>query len=225
MLDVALQLGEELGVEDDAVLDDLGQAAAELAVRQGPQGLGVDPDADRLVERADDVLGAGMIDADLAADRAVDLRQQGRRNHDQGEPAGECGGDEAGEVADHAAAQGDDQRMAIGLASHQLVVQPGGLVERLAALAGGNDRERRLDAELRTRRPDTAAGKGSSARFESVTISADRHDRPAQVRSSAARTNGPRLVGLAGHDPHLVRAWTELHGYGDLGRRRVSNPS
>ena len=31
-------------------------------------------------------------------------------HHDQGQPAGEGGGDEAGEVADHAAAECDDQR-------------------------------------------------------------------------------------------------------------------
>ena len=56
-LGVRLQVGEELRVEDDAVLDDLGQAAAVLAVGQRGQGGRVDPDADRLVEGADQVLG------------------------------------------------------------------------------------------------------------------------------------------------------------------------
>ena len=60
------------------------------------------------MECADDVLGPGVVDPDLAADRAVHLRQQGRRDHQQREAAGIGRGDEPGEVADHAAAQGDD---------------------------------------------------------------------------------------------------------------------
>ncbi len=108
VLDVSLQAGEEFGIEDHAVLDDLGQAAPQLASRQGSQGFGIDPDSRRLIKSADQVLGIGMVDPDLAADRAVDLGEQSRRHHDQGKAAGERGGDKAGEVADHAAPQGDD---------------------------------------------------------------------------------------------------------------------
>ena len=191
-LDVPLQAGEELGVEDHAVLDDLGQAAPQLAVRQGPQGFGVDPDAGRLIKRADDVLGVGMIDPDLAADRAVDLGEQGRRHHDQGKPAGERGRDKAGEVADHAAPQGDDQRVAIGLATapaRRKAATPG----RATWSPRPRERPRPLtQSQQRTRRPGTRREEPGSARWESVTTSADRHDDPDHVRSSASRTNGPK---------------------------------
>ena len=49
---------------------------------------------------------------------------KGGRNHDRGKPACERGRDKAGQIADHAATQCDNQRMAIGLETHQLVVQP-----------------------------------------------------------------------------------------------------
>ena len=55
-----------------------------------------------------------MVDADLAADRAVDLRQERRRHHDQGKSASVSRGDETGQIADDSAAQGDDQGVAIG---------------------------------------------------------------------------------------------------------------
>ena len=86
LVGLVLQLGEERTIEDDAVLDDLGQPATKLPIRQGLQRLGVDPDAGRLVERPDDVLGLWMIDPDLAPDRAIHLGEEGRRDHDQGEP-------------------------------------------------------------------------------------------------------------------------------------------
>ena len=64
----SLQVGEEFRIEDDAVFHDLGQATAIFAIRQRAQESRVDPDADRLMEGADQVLAARMIDADLAAD-------------------------------------------------------------------------------------------------------------------------------------------------------------
>ena len=59
-------------------------------------------------------LARGWLTPDLAADRAVDQGQQRGRHHDQGEPAGVRGGDKAGEVADHAAAQRDDRGVPVG---------------------------------------------------------------------------------------------------------------
>jgi hypothetical protein len=61
------------------------------------------------VERADQVLAERMVDADLAADGAVDLRQQRRRHVHERDAAQERGGGEAGGVADDAAADGDDR--------------------------------------------------------------------------------------------------------------------
>ena len=127
-LGAVLQEREEVGVEDHAVLDHLGQTAAELARRQGREHLGIDPDAHRLVERADDVLARGWLTPDLAADRAIDHRQEGRGDHQQGEAPGVGRGDEAGEVADDAPPERDDRGMAVGAEPDQIVVEVGSAV-------------------------------------------------------------------------------------------------
>ena len=62
---ILLEEREQGGAGDDAVLDDFGQPAAKLAIGQRLERRGVDPDAPGLVESADQVLGAGMIDARL----------------------------------------------------------------------------------------------------------------------------------------------------------------
>ena len=89
---------------------------AELAPRQRREERRVDRDHRRLMERADQVLAQRVVDADLAADRAVHLRQQRRRDlHDRdAAQVGRRG--EAGGVADDAAADRDDRAGAIGAA-------------------------------------------------------------------------------------------------------------
>jgi hypothetical protein len=62
------------------VLDHLVQAGPKFAARQGAQHGGIDDDRVRLVKRSDHVLTGRMVDADLAADGAVHLRQQRRRD-------------------------------------------------------------------------------------------------------------------------------------------------
>src|SRR5262249_40235258 len=119
----------------DAVLDDLGQAAAVLAVGQRGQDGGVAPDADRLVEGADEVLGPRVVDADLAADGAVHHGEEGGRHHEQRQAAVGGGGEEAGQGADEAAADGHDERLAVGVQVHELVVEAGGAGEGLLGFA------------------------------------------------------------------------------------------
>ena len=186
---------------DHAVLDDLGQPAAKLAIGQRLERGGVDPDASGLVESADQVLGAGMVDPDFAPDRAIDLRQERRRHHDERKAAGEGCGNETGQIADDPAAQGDDQGVAIGGARGQLVVKPLGLRERLGGLARWNDSRLGRDAHGLECRLVGRAGIESSARCPSVTIRALRHDEPVQVAPSAWRTNGPNAGGRAGARP------------------------
>ena len=208
---------EEVGVEDHAVLDHLGQAAAQLAVGKGGEGLGVDPDADGLVEGADDVLGAGVVDPHLAPDGAIDLGQQRGRDHQQGEAAEIRRGDEPGEVADDASAQRDDAGVAIGAEPDQVVVQVGGAVERLGRLARGEDGERRRDPDRRQRR-----GVGSLEARDVLVgdqqCPAARAARPGRVeRLPRERAEG---VGPAADDPDLVRTGAQVHAHGDfrLGR-------
>ena len=78
------------------------------------QAVGVDEHGARLVERADHVLAQRMVDAGLAADGRVDLREQRRRHLDERHAALIDSGCEAGDVTHDAAAEGDDHRLALG---------------------------------------------------------------------------------------------------------------
>ncbi|MNZ94076.1 hypothetical protein D3C78_1131770 [compost metagenome] len=62
-----------------------------------------------------------MVDAGLAADRRVDLGQQGGRHLDEVDAALIAGGSEAGHVTDHAATQGDHGGAAVVPCSQQAI--------------------------------------------------------------------------------------------------------
>src|SRR5215471_19325218 len=87
------------------------------------------------MERADQVLAERVIDTHFAADRAVDLRQQGRRNLDERNPAqkGRCG--ETGGVADDAAADRHDRASAIGAGTDQRLIDSGDRLQILVTLS------------------------------------------------------------------------------------------
>ena len=93
--------GPEFRVQDQAVLDHLGQTGRHFARRQRVQHVGIDLDRHRLVERADHVLAQRVVDGGLAAHRGIDLRQQRRRHLQEAHAAHVDGGGEAGHVADH----------------------------------------------------------------------------------------------------------------------------
>ena len=214
--DVRLQVGEEFGVEDHAILDHLGQAAAEFPEGQGCQAVRLDPDPRRLVERADDVLRARVVHADLAPNRAVDRRQQAGRDHEQRQPSGIGRRDESRQVAHDAAAHRDHARMAIRFHRHQAVIEPRGLIERLGAftrrqdLQAGRDphRDQALDELARPprqvfvrhdqRRPTPAA-------------------RPARLQGLAGEP-AERAGALAAHHADFIRPGTQLDAH--FGRTR-----
>ena len=110
---VRLQPGEEGGIAEQPVFGDLGIAGAEFALRQRVEQRGVGDHQDRLMEGADQVLAVRRIDAGLAADRGIDLRQQRGRHLHEVEAAPHARRGEAGEIADHAAAERDDQIAAL----------------------------------------------------------------------------------------------------------------
>ena len=85
-LAVALEQGEQALVAEGRHLDGLAEGRPALALGQRPQQRDVDDDRGRLVERADEVLALGQVDAGLAADRRVDLGDEGRRDVDDGTP-------------------------------------------------------------------------------------------------------------------------------------------
>ena len=167
------------------------------------------------MECTDDVLGLGMIDPDLAPDRAVHLGQQGRRDHDQGNSPGIRGRDESRKVADHSTAQGDDRGMAVGLVLDELIEEGFRRGEALAGLAGRDPETRCIDADLRQ---GVAIFPPESQGFQVVI--GDDEGRAAGSsgpgRLQRVPDEGPELVRFAGHHPDLVRARTELHRDADI---------
>ncbi len=96
-------------VGDEAVLGHFGQTGGELGRRQGGQRAHVGQHRPRLLERADEVLALGHVHARLAADAGVHHGQQASGAEHELHAAQVGGGHEAGHVADHAAAEGDDR--------------------------------------------------------------------------------------------------------------------
>ena len=93
------------------------------------------------MERADQVLPERMVDADLAANRAVHLRQQRRRHVGQRDAAKISRRGEAGRVAEDAAADGDDAGAAIGAVLDERIVDAGDGLQVLVSLAVGNEHD------------------------------------------------------------------------------------
>ena len=68
---------QELDVLDQPVLDHFGETRAQLAWRQSAQRGDIAENANRLMERSDEVLARRVIDAGLAADSRIHLCEQG----------------------------------------------------------------------------------------------------------------------------------------------------
>ncbi len=66
----------EFGIADQAVFDDLGIAGAHFPVGQRSETIGVDQDKARLMKGSCHIFASQSIDGDLAADAAVDLRDE-----------------------------------------------------------------------------------------------------------------------------------------------------
>src|SRR5205085_10495739 len=101
--DLAVDAIKQAAVADDAVLDGFAEAVAQLAFGQAGKGRRIDDDERRLMKRADEVFAERMIDARLAADRTVYLRQQGRRHLREAYAAQVSRRRKPCEIADHAA--------------------------------------------------------------------------------------------------------------------------
>ena len=110
---MAFQPGEEVGHVDDAVFDDLGITGAEFAGDQGVEHARIGQHQARLIERADQVLSLGRVDCGLAADRGIDLGQQGRRDLNEIDAAQGQRRADARQIPDHAAAERDQRRLAV----------------------------------------------------------------------------------------------------------------
>ena len=136
--EIASHALEQAAVGDHAVLDHFVQTGPEVAPGERAEHFRIREYGQRLMERANQVLAERMIDADLAADGAVDLRKQ--RGRDVHEPdAAQIGGrGESDDVADHAAADRDDGDAAVGRHANQCVVDPADGLQGLGTLAVGH---------------------------------------------------------------------------------------
>ncbi len=127
---------EELGIADQPVFDDLAIAGAHFAARQCRKARRIGENQARLVEGAEQVLAGAGVDRGLAADRAVDLGEQGRRDLHEIDAAQQRRRGEPGNVADHPAAQRHQHRAAFDAAAEDIVDEPAEMREILGALAG-----------------------------------------------------------------------------------------
>ena len=112
------------------------------------QGGGVGDDGLGLVKRANHVLAKRVVDAGFAAHGGIDLAEQGGGDLDEGDAALVGGGGKAGQIADYAAAEGEDGGTAVGMVLQQAGVD---LLEGFAVFvlfAVGQNDVANVDAEL-----------------------------------------------------------------------------
>jgi hypothetical protein len=205
---VVLDEGEVLRRGDDRLLDRLGEAGPHVAVARGAQEADVRDHRDRLVEGPEQVLGQRVVDRDLAAEGAVDLREQRRRDVDVGDAAHVAAGHPSTEVGDDAAAEGEHHVAPREVRAGQPVPERDRLVEALAPLARGNAAHERVDP--RALQP---AHKRGAVELAHRLVRDDR-DRDAVEHRAEALEQRPD----AGHHVHLV-AVAALRDGGHRGAR------
>ena len=161
---------QDRGVGDETGLDDFGGTGDELRVRQGAQEVEVHEDARRLVERADQVLARGGVDAGLAADGRVDHGQQ-RGGHlvdlDAAHPRRR---DVAAEVGGRPATDGDHGIGAAHAALAQDVPAAAGGLQRLAVLGVLDLEGEGVDALGGQRFGDAVGGAGDAALVDHADV-------------------------------------------------------
>jgi hypothetical protein len=95
-----------------------------------------------MVERADQILAGGQVSARLAAQRAVHLREQRGGHADVADAAHVDRREEAGKVADHAAAERNQNGVAVGTVLGEFFSKALDRVKPLVLLASGQDQPR-----------------------------------------------------------------------------------
>jgi hypothetical protein len=100
-------------IAEHAVFGDFRIAGAKLPWRQRIEDRRIGHHQHRLMERAEQVLALRRVDSGLAADGRVDLRQQRCRHLHEIDTAAHDRRGKAGEIADYAAAERDDEIVAL----------------------------------------------------------------------------------------------------------------
>ena len=127
--------GEQIRVQDKAVLDGLRPARRQLPCRQRVQKVDIRQNEPGLVEGSDQVLAFGEVDGRLPSQARVNHRGQGGGHLHERHPAQPCCRTETREVADHAAAEGHDAVDPLGPEAGQPCVDPAHYVDVLRTLA------------------------------------------------------------------------------------------
>ena len=200
---VRLEPREEGGVAEKRGLGDLGIARPAFAWGQGVEQVGIDDDGGGLVERADQVLARARIDRGLAADRAVDLRQQRRRDLDERAPPAKDRGGEPGQIADDAAAERNHRIAALDPARKQCLDDGFEGAPVLLPLAGRDDQRRRGQSggsERSGQRRQMEAGDGR--------IGDDRY----RARAGQRRDDRPGAGQRPGRDFDIIATRVEADG-------------
>jgi hypothetical protein len=130
---------EKRQVPDQTVFDHFGQARAQLTIGQRSQGIGIGQHQFRLMEGTDHVLAERMVDRRLAAHRRINLRQQGRRDLDEGHATLKTRRRKPGHVTDDAAAKSQQGRCPLTAGLQQNVKNGGQRLPVLERFAVGQD--------------------------------------------------------------------------------------
>ena len=188
VLPVCFQPGEEVGVAEQAVFGDLGIAGAEFARRQRVEQRGVGDHQDRLVEGADQILAVARIDAGLAADRGIRPAPAAWSASGRIEPAPHRCRGKAGEIADHAAAERDDEIAALDARRDQRLADASRTSRSSSSLRpAGTTIARGLDAG----RSASAASAAAQMMRGDGLVGDDRHARAAAQRRDARAERWP----------------------------------
>ena len=117
--DVLFEIRKHLGVSDDTVFDDFGEAATEFPLRQCSQNPRIRQDELRRIKRANQIFPLRKINPGLAADRTVHLSDDSCGDLNKTDAAKIRRRDKTGNIANHTAADRDNQRTTIGAGSQQ----------------------------------------------------------------------------------------------------------
>src|SRR5438477_7644561 len=128
---IVKELTEHLRVGDDCVLNDFREALNRCAQWQRFQNVDVIDDERWLMNCADQVFSRARVHAGFSANRAVHHRQKRSRNlHVRNAALKNCRY-KSGKIANHAAAEPDDERLSIQIGAKHLLTAISGLFERL----------------------------------------------------------------------------------------------
>ena len=116
-----LQPPEERRIAQQAVFCDFSIPGCQFASGQGIQEIDICQHGDRLVKGTDEVLAMAGVDAGLATDRTVDLRQQRGWYLDETDTAANNCGRKSCKISDDATAEGNDVIIALHTGCNEVI--------------------------------------------------------------------------------------------------------